>query len=166
MKKVWCNIIYSTYIYLFRAFMLGRVWLSVTPWTVAHQLLCPLDSPGKNTGSGLPCPTLGDLPDSGIKPKSPGSPALQADSLPTEPSRKPNIIYSTYIYLLRAFIILNVVNICVYDPFNKSILRVPWHPQLQGSSLNPVTSLHWTFHCWKLQKLTLWSQFLFTLGPS
>ena len=80
-----------------------------------HRLLCPLDSPGKNTGSGLPCPTLGDLPDSGIKPKSSGSPALQADSSPTEPSRKPNIIYSTYIYLLRAFIILNVINMCVWS---------------------------------------------------
>ena len=25
---------------------------SVTPWTVTHQLLCPWDSPGKNTGVG------------------------------------------------------------------------------------------------------------------
>ena len=25
---------------------------SVTPWTVAHHLLCPWDSPGKNTGVG------------------------------------------------------------------------------------------------------------------
>ena len=32
--------------------------------------------------SGLPCPPPGDLPDPGIKP---GSPAFQADSLPTEP---------------------------------------------------------------------------------
>ena len=32
--------------------------------------------------SGLPFPSPGDLPDPGIKPKSP---ALQADSLPSEP---------------------------------------------------------------------------------
>ena len=32
--------------------------------------------------SGLPFPSPGDLPDPGIEP---GSPALQADSLPTEP---------------------------------------------------------------------------------
>ena len=32
--------------------------------------------------SGLPFPTPGDLPDSGIEPVSPVSPALQADSLP------------------------------------------------------------------------------------
>ena len=38
--------------------------------------------------SGLPFPPPGDLPDPGIEPTSPVSPALQADSLPTEPSGK------------------------------------------------------------------------------
>ena len=33
-------------------------------------------------GSGLPFPPPGDLPDPGIEPESPVSPALQADSLP------------------------------------------------------------------------------------
>ena len=36
--------------------------------------------------SGLPFPSPGDLPDPGIKP---GSPTLQAYSLPSEPPRKP-----------------------------------------------------------------------------
>ena len=36
--------------------------------------------------SGLPFPSPGDLPDPGIKP---GSPALQADFLPTELQGKP-----------------------------------------------------------------------------
>ena len=35
--------------------------------------------------SGLLCPPPGNLPDPGIEP---GSPALQADSLPTEPPGK------------------------------------------------------------------------------
>ena len=41
--------------------------------------------------SGLPFPYSGDLPDPGIEP---GSPALQADALPSEPPGKPggNII--------------------------------------------------------------------------
>ena len=39
--------------------------------------------------SGLPFPTPGDLPDPGIEPTSPVSPALQAHPLPTEPSGKP-----------------------------------------------------------------------------
>ena len=36
--------------------------------------------------SGLPCLPLGDLPHPGIKPRSP---AVQADSLPSEPPGKP-----------------------------------------------------------------------------
>ena len=38
--------------------------------------------------SGLRFPSPGDLPDPGIKP---GSPALQADALPSEPPGKPNV---------------------------------------------------------------------------
>ena len=49
------------------------------------RLLCSWDSPGKNTGVGCHC-SPGDLPDPGIKPRSP---ALQADSLLSEPSGKP-----------------------------------------------------------------------------
>ena len=40
--------------------------------------------------SGLPFPPLGDLPNPGIKPKSP---ALQADSFLSEPSRKLYLLY-------------------------------------------------------------------------
>ena len=49
---------------------------------------CPWDSPGKNW-RGLLCPLPGDLPDPGIEPASLVSPALQVDSLPTEPPGKP-----------------------------------------------------------------------------
>ena len=38
--------------------------------------------------SGLPFPSSGDLPNPGIDP---GSPALQADSLQSEPPGKPNL---------------------------------------------------------------------------
>ena len=41
--------------------------------------------------SGLPCPSPGDLPNLGFKP---GSPALQADSLPTELLGKPKAGWS------------------------------------------------------------------------
>ena len=44
------------------------------------------DSPGKNTWSGLPRPPPGDFPNPGIEFRSP---ALQADSLPSEPPEKP-----------------------------------------------------------------------------
>ena len=39
--------------------------------------------------SGVPSPSPGDLPDPGVEPLSPASPALQADSLPPEPPGKP-----------------------------------------------------------------------------
>ena len=50
------------------------------------RLICPWNSPGRNTGVGLPCPSPGDLPNPGIEP---GSPALRADALPSEPPGKP-----------------------------------------------------------------------------
>ena len=43
------------------------------------RLLCLWDSPGKNTGVGLPCPPPGNFFDPGIQHKSS---ALQTDSLP------------------------------------------------------------------------------------
>ena len=51
-------------------------------WTVAHQATLSMGFPGKNTGVGCHVLLLGNLPDPGLKP---GSPALQADSLPSEP---------------------------------------------------------------------------------
>ena len=42
---------------------------------------CPWDSPWTRILEWVPCPSSGDLPDPGIEPRSP---ALQADSLPSE----------------------------------------------------------------------------------
>ena len=41
--------------------------------------------------SELPCPSPGDLLDPGIEPAPPASPALQVDSLLTEPPGKPRL---------------------------------------------------------------------------
>ena len=50
----------------------SHIQLFVTLWTVTlPRFLCPWDSPGKNTGSGLPFPTPGALSNPGIKPASP-----------------------------------------------------------------------------------------------
>ena len=51
---------------------------------------CPWNSLGKNTGVSCQFPSPGDVPDSGIKP---GFPALQADSLLSEPPGKPICVY-------------------------------------------------------------------------
>ena len=61
---------------------LSHVRLFVTPWTVARQAPLSVGLPRQEYWSGLPVPPLGDLPEPGIKPLFPVSPALQADSLP------------------------------------------------------------------------------------
>ena len=65
---------------------LSRVWLFVTPWTVAYQALPSMRFSRQEYWSGLPFPSPGDLPNPGIEP---GSPALQTDALPSEPPGKP-----------------------------------------------------------------------------
>ena len=62
--------------------------LFATPWTVAQQAPLSMGFPRQEYWSGLPFLSLGDLPDPGIKPVSAVSPALQPDSLSTEPSGK------------------------------------------------------------------------------
>ena len=61
---------------------------SPTPWTVAHRAPLSVDFPGKNPGGGAIF-SFGHLPDPGIEPTCPVSPALQAGSVPTEPRGKP-----------------------------------------------------------------------------
>ena len=52
-----------------------------TPWTVARQAPPSMGLSRQEYWSGLPFPSPGDLSNPGIEPRSP---ALQADSLPTE----------------------------------------------------------------------------------
>ena len=59
------------------------VWLFVTHGLVAHQAPLSMVFSRQEYWSGLPLPFLGDLLDPGIKPRSP---ALQVDSLSSEPA--------------------------------------------------------------------------------
>ena len=65
---------------------LSRARLFATPWTVAHQAHLSMGFSRQEYWSGLPFPSPGDLPNPGIKPRSP---ALQADTLTSEPPGKP-----------------------------------------------------------------------------
>ena len=65
---------------------LSHVRLFVTPWTVAHQTSPSMGFSRQAYWSGLPFPSPGDLPNPGIEP---GSPALEADALTSEPPGKP-----------------------------------------------------------------------------
>ena len=62
---------------------------------IAHQASLSMEFSRQEYWSGLPFPSLGDLPNPEIKP---GSPAFQADSLPSEPPGKSYLVY--YIYAL------------------------------------------------------------------
>ena len=69
--------------------LLSHVQLFATPWTVAHQTILSVRFPRQEYWSGLPFPSPGDLPNPGTEPRSP---ALPADSLPSEPPGKPKAI--------------------------------------------------------------------------
>ena len=59
------------------SFRIGRVSVShsvvsnsVTPWTVGHQAPLSMGFPRQEYWGGLPFPSPGDLPDSGVEPRS------------------------------------------------------------------------------------------------
>ena len=71
-----------------QASMLSPVRLLATLWTVAHQASLSTEFSRQEYWSGLPFPST-DLPDPGIKPASPGSPALAGEFFTTVPPGKP-----------------------------------------------------------------------------
>ena len=64
--------------------LLSRVQLFATPWTVAFQASPSMGFSRQEYWSGLPFPSPGDLPNPGMEP---GSPALEADALTSEPPK-------------------------------------------------------------------------------
>ena len=65
---------------LFGGGLVSKLCLTLAiPWTVARQAPLSMGFSRQEYWSGLPFPSLGDLPNAGIEPESP---ALQADSLP------------------------------------------------------------------------------------
>jgi len=68
---------------------LSRVQLFATPWTVAHQAPSSMEFSRQEYWSGFPFSSPGDLPDPGIKPRSPAAPELSGGFFTTEPPEKP-----------------------------------------------------------------------------
>ena len=62
----------------------------VTPWTIAHQAPLSMKFFRQEHWSELPLSSAGDLPNPGMEPRYP---ALQADSLPSEPPGKPKVVW-------------------------------------------------------------------------
>ena len=96
--------------------LLSRVRLFVTPWALQS-----LEFSRPESWSGQPFPSPRDVPNPGIKPRSP---TLQADSLPAEPQGKPN---SPLKHNLKQFIFIRQVP-CLCS---KS-------PVLQGTSMSVI----------------------------
>ena len=75
---------------------LSSVQLFVTLWTVAYEAPPSMGFSRQECWSELTFPSPGDLPDPGIEP---GSPALQADALPSEPPGKPFFFKGAYFWI-------------------------------------------------------------------
>ena len=97
--KAWCcgkcvQSFTSKYIVKVKVKSLSRVQLFVTPWTPAYQAPPSMGFSRQECWSGLPFSSPRALPNSGIEP---GSLALQADALPSEPPGKPKYMVSSHI---------------------------------------------------------------------
>ena len=84
-QEYWSGVVKITHVIAVFAMVvvLNHVWLFVTPWTVAtNQAPLSMGFSRQEYWNRFPFPTPGNLSDPEIEPKSPVSPALQADSSP------------------------------------------------------------------------------------
>ena len=89
---------------------------SSTPWAVALQAPLSMGFPRQEYWSGLSFPLPGDLPDPGIEPVSPSSPALAGEFFTTETPEKPK----THCFVL--YYIPQAASPHLYDPLRLSMV--------------------------------------------
>ena len=99
--KSWCKVCFCAC--LLNCFSCVRLF--ATLWTVAHQALLSMGFSRQEYWSGLPCLPPGELPDPGIKLRSP---ALQAHSLPSGHQGSRDNVYWP------ALIVCDVLPYCVW----------------------------------------------------
>ena len=126
----------------------------MTPWTRASQAPLSMEFSRQESWSGLPSPSPGDLPDSGIEPRSP---ELQADSLLTEPPGKPKCWKkNNFLQLLKH---LPITLFCDKLQTSKKAVEVyilqsncPCLPKRSESKINGIWELHIIkFNLWGLK---------------
>ena len=78
----------------------------MTPWTVARQAPLSMGFSRHEYWSGLPWPPLGVLPDPGIKPKSPASPALAGGAFTTS-TTTPGV-YVVCLFVTESFSVVQI----------------------------------------------------------
>ena len=86
----WLHYWLEGYIIVLYCTTLSYIWLFVTPWTLAHQVLLSIKFSRQVYWSGLPFPTPGDFPNPQIKPLSLLSSSLAGRFFTTVPSGKPH----------------------------------------------------------------------------
>ena len=120
----------------------SAVFLFAIPWTVACQAPLSMGFSRQESWSGLPCPSPGDLPNPGIKSRSP---TLQDDSLPTEPPGKQPYIYIsnmfTYIYT-HTHTHIYVVDIRRVDSLEKTDAWRDWGQEQKGMTDDEMAGWH------------------------
>ena len=84
-------------LFCYECMFVAQLCPTLCPWTVACQAPLSMGLSRQEYWSGLPCPSLGDLPDPGIEPRCP---ALQANSLPFELPGKPLLLWVTHLEIL------------------------------------------------------------------
>ena len=93
---------HSTILHVLSPF--SNVLLSVTLCTVARQAPLSTGFSRQEYWSGLPCPSLGDLPDSGVEPVLLISLHWQVDSSPLAPAGKLRIYVSSSVQFSRSVV--------------------------------------------------------------
>ena len=81
--------------------LLSHIQVFATTWTVARQAPLSMGLSKQKYWSGLSFPSPGDLLDPGIELRSP---ALQAESLLSEPPGKPICLYYYVLYFVMLFL--------------------------------------------------------------
>ena len=142
--------------------LLSRVRLFVTAWTVDLQAPLSVGFPRQECWSCLPFPLRGDLRDPGIKP---GSPALQADSSPTELPGMPithmaplnSVLMTENMFISWLFLPSLILSLWHLEPAVHSILQQ--HKKFASSQLGMNLQESFSLHrdCWS------WKYFICSL---
>ena len=124
-----------------RVCMLNRVWLFVTPWTVAHQAPLSMGFSRQEHWSGLPCPPPGDLPNSGIEPCLLCLLHWQAGSLPLAPPRKP-LLFRMFLSKTGYLLFLLFLSVTVHSRRLSALSS--YFPQIYHPVASSTSFLYWT----------------------
>ena len=109
------------------------------PWTVAHPALLFIGFPKKEYLSESSFPSPGDLPNPGIKPESPGSPALASMLFTTElPEKFLSHVDFSFIMCFTQFSSVAQLCLTLCDPMNHSMPVLPVHHQVPESTQTHV----------------------------